>query len=1168
MTQYISLHNHTEFSILNATASPIELFNRAKQLEQDAIAITDYGTMAGMWSSLKASKETGVKLIAGCEIYFTDDVNNKADKLRYIVLLAKNYIGYKNLLSLNYEGFCHNSTILKRIIPVIDWNLLSKFSEGLICLTGCGNGIIGQLLNNKDFDVAETTFKRLKDIFHENLGAEVQAHNLVKNPTYYSGGINQVFTNAHTIRLANKLNIKIIPTSNLFYVEKSDAVLHDAILAIGSMQPISSNARTKYDVLDFYLRTGDEIKTFFARNHGEEFAEKICANTIEFANSCEIPNWIDPKFTNESGKELPTFPIEDENDYNAFFIWRYNQGAETKKLDLDQAFLRFRCLKSFSNKVPKDKEAEYKARLEKELDVLYYCGVSSYMLIVADYTNWAKNNGVSVGPGRGSVAGSLVAFLLGIHAADPIKYGLVFERFHNKLKQSYSDIDLDFSKKHRERVIEYVMKKYGQDHVAHISNIIGITPKVYARDISRVCELGGSRKEAVAIGTAVADTIPKRANDKDVRSFKDVENNAPLFLEYCKKYPELQKYSGIVEKTRAWGTHAAGIVIAKRPLIGLVPVRKDKDGNSTIEYDKDVVEDNGLVKMDLLGLTTLDIIDETNKMIKEAGKTVPIIDYDAYDKSTYDLITSGKTFGIFQFGISAGTIDLCRRIKPKSIEDLAIITTIARPASRAIRDEFIKTRDGKKTMTLMHPLLENALKDTFGFPIYDESLLIMAKDVANWDLGEADKLRKLTKMKGKDPKKALQWRSEFINDATNNGIDHNVAMNIWDKAIEPYSSYSFNKSHAITYSMISYHTAYLKAHFPVEFLLANLMIELGSSAADAEDNVNKIKSEIRKLGINILPPDLNKSDLIYKIIDNKNILSGLNAIKFAGDDAIKDIIEKRPFKDFNDFLSRVDTRKVSSKTIQALAASGCLDFFGISRKLIYLYCADYRKKIQVWNKKHSLDNEQFIYQWPETKNWSMPELYALERLFLNETFICGKKDAYIKQDKTKFFDEPESTIKKVKQKDNNEMVPQVKAEIKTIFEFKVKKASSKYLGEPMIKCDIEDEFGEAITLTIFPDKLKEIKEFMKKKVGSKYTLEPGLAIHFSAKVNLYEDNLGLVMHGMYFAMPAPSVPSDLVARKISMKATKSSKPETNDTISSIEDQLFEQGLIDLNLEDT
>jgi DNA polymerase III alpha subunit len=371
-----------------------------------------------------------------------------------------------------------------------------------------------------------------------------------------------------------------------------------------------------------------------------------------------------------------------------------------------------------------------------------------------------------------------------------------------------------------------------------------------------------------------------------------------------------------------------------------------------------------------------------------------------------------------------------------------------------------------------------------------------------------------------------------------------------------------SNSHAITYSMISYHTAYLKAHFPIEFLLANLMVETNSNAADAEDNVNKIKSEIRSLGIKILPPDLNKSALIYKIIDNKSILSGLNAIKFAGDDAINDIVSKRPFADFNDFISRIDTRKVSSKTIQALAASGCLDFFGISRKLIYLYCADYRKKIQVWNKKHSLLNEKFIYQWPAIKDWSIPELYALEKLFLNETFICNKKDAYIKQDQTKFFNDMESTIKKVKQMTNNEMVPSLKAEIKTIFEFKVKKATSKYLGKPMLKCDIQDEFGEEITLTIFPDKFNEIQELMKHRAGGKNKFDVGLAIHFSAKVNIYEDNLGLIMYDLYSWLPTPPLPHDLGARKISIKSVKS----TQNTLEDIEDQLFEQGLIDLNSE--
>ncbi len=456
-------------------------------------------------------------------------------------------------------------------------------------------------------------------------------------------------------------------------------------MAIGSHQPVYSNYRIKYSVPDFYLKSGEEVKAFFSRNFGEEAAEQFCQNSIYFADLCENPDWIDPKYSNPSGKELPTFPANEEPDYYQFIDWLRYQSEEVRSLDEDKQYLRFKCEEKFNN-LPESKRnnPEYKQRLEEELDVLYHCGVSSYMLIVADYVRWSRSNGISVGPGRGSVGGSFVGYLLDIHKADPIKYGLVFPRFHNKLKKSYSDIDLDFAKSKRHMVIDYITKKYGSDNVAQISNLMGITPKVYARDIARSCELGGSREEAVKVGNLVADSLPS-----EITSIDSGIKNAPLFSEYAKKYPELIKYKSISNKYRSFGIHAAGIIIAKRPLTGLVPLRTDKNGVTSLEYDKDVAEENGLVKMDILGLSTLDIIENTEKLIKQNGKTVPEVNYEEYDQKTYDLISSGDTYGIFQFGTSAGTIDLCKKIKPKTIEDLAIVTTLARPASKEIRHDFI-----------------------------------------------------------------------------------------------------------------------------------------------------------------------------------------------------------------------------------------------------------------------------------------------------------------------------------------------------------------------------------------------------------------------------------------------------------------------------------------------
>lgn len=1166
MIDFVSLHNHTHYSILDSLIGPKELFKRAKELGQKAIAVTDHGTLAGTWECLKASKETGVKFIVGCEFYFVDDVSKKDQRFRHVILIAKNHVGYKNLLSINKEGFDNSAIFAKRVYPLVDWNMLRKYSDGLICLTSCGNGIISQLImSNKKYE-AEEALLNLIDIFgRDSLGLEVQSHNLKRNANLYHDSIEQVTVNRNIINLAKKHNVRSVATTNAHYVMKEDSETHDVMLAIGSHQNIHSNFRVKYDVDEFYIKSGDEVKSFFERNYGE-YALELCANSIFFADQCEEPIWIDPKYTNPSGKELPEFPVKECDDYVEFTDWLRDQSEYIKNLSSDKSYLRFKLDIEFLKRskrdcIPESKIQEYRDRIEKELDVLESLDLSSYMLITSDFLDYARKNNISIGPGRGSAGGSYVAYLLNIHKADSIKYGLVFERFHNKLKKAVSDIDNDIAPSGRDKVINYVIQKYGENNVAHVSNLNTITPKVYARDIARSCELGGSKDSAVKVGNEVADSIPK-----DIHSIDSALESAPLFAEYALKFPEYEKFKKIDGKIRAFSTHAAGIVIGKRSLTGLVPIRKDKDGNIALEYDKDTAEENGLVKIDFLGLSTLDIISQTERLIIESGKEVPKIDYEQYDQKTYDLIASGNTFGVFQFGTSGGTIDLCKKVRAKTIEELAIITTLARPASKEIREAFIKTKNGEKEVSLMHPSLKRALSDTYGYPLYDESLLVLAKDVAGWDLDEADKLRKLTKEKGKNPEKAKKWRQEFIDGAINNGLKEHDAINIWEKIVEPFGKYSFNKSHAVLYSMISYHTAYLKAHFPIEFLLANLMAEINSNAPDAESNIEKIKQELRFNNVKILPPNINKSDLDYKIINGNELLTGLDALKFVSEDAIVDILEKRPFNSFFDFMKRVDSSKVKSNTIQALAASGCLDEFKLPRKMMFLYCSDYRKKLQSWSKRHDHATEQFSYPWPQEMPWTIEETYALEKFYMGEAFVCGNRHAYGSFFKSNDF----VPISMIKKEDDKSAVESMRVIIRDFFEFKVKKETSKYYGKPMIKATVEDASGQQCFLTIFPDSLIILKERMKELMGPKFKLENGIGLHFSGSVNIYEDEIGVILKDVFSIVPNPSLPSDLKSKKVSLKTSKKEKTNTHSEqnvdsfIEDIENELYDEGLIDVD----
>lgn len=1166
MIDFVSLHNQTDFSILDSIISCKDLFNRAKELGQKAIAITDHGTLAAAWESLKASKETGVKLIIGCECYFQNDASNVDNKFRHVVLLAKNAIGYNNLLTINKLGFDQGVFLGKRVYSVVDWKLLEKYSDGLICLTACGNGIISQLISNGKFDEAEQTLLKLHSIFKENLGLEIQPNNMDRGSNFYNDKIDQRFINRRLIELGKKHNIRVVAACNTHYLKKEDAEIHDVFLAIGSHQPVYSNFRLKYPVPEFYLKTGEEVKAFFTRNYGEEFAEEVCINSVYFADLCERPDWIDPKFSNSSGKELPVFPIKNELDYEEFVIWRDKLSDNLKKLDEDKLFLRFRCEKYFESriKIPSDQLNAYYARIEEELDVLEYHGFSSYMLIVADYVNWARQNDIPVGEGRGSVGGSLIAYLLGIHQADPIKYGLIFARFHNKEKSSFPDIDMDFAPSGKELVQGYLKNKYGSDHVVHVSNVNTITPKVYVRDIARACEIGGSREEAIKIGNDVADCIPS-----EIHSIDDALVKVPLFAEYCKKYPEFAKYKSICGKYRAWSTHAGGIIISARPLTGLIPLRKDKDGAWAIEYDKDKAEENGLVKMDILGLSTLDIVGQTITLIKEQNKILPegFPNYDEYDKTTYDLISRGDTFGVFQLGTSGGTIDLCRKIKPKLLNDISYVNSLARPSARDMRSDFIATKDGKKRFTLLHPFLGRAFNNTFGFGLYEESLFYLAQDVAGWSLNSADRLRKLTKEKGKNPKKAQQWRTEFIDDAIKNTVDEEIAKKIWDEVVDKFQGYGFNMSHSILYSMISYKTAYLKAHFPMEFLLANLMAEVNSNTPDAKINIEKIKKELKDHKIKILPPDINKSQLTYTIYDNNSLLTGLDSLKFVGEEAIKDIIEKRPFKDFFDFMSRIDSKKVRANAIQALAAAGCMDNFKIPRKIIYLYCSDYRKKLQVWVKKHDSLKETFVYPWPKELEWSLPELYALEHFYLGAAYVCKPAEAY-----GKFFKDEHKTIADIKRaKDKSRLFP-IKAIIRDFFEFRVKKEASKFYGQPMAKVVIEDKYGEQCSCTIFPDRWKALQGRIKD-INSKSSFDIGLAISFAGTTNNYEEEMGIILEELFNLSIPPSVPEDLKAKKINLKEAKKQVVPIDfincngqTLLEHIEDNLYDEGLIDLEEE--
>jgi DNA polymerase-3 subunit alpha len=470
----------------------------------------------------------------------------------------------------------------------------------------------------------------------------------------------------------------------------------------------------------------------------------------------------------------------------------------------------------------------------------------------------------------------------------------------------------------------------------------------------------------------------------------------------------------------------------------------------------------------------------------------------------------------------------------------------------------------------LDPSLQRAFGGTFGFGLYEECLMYLAQDVAGWTLHEADRLRKLTKEKGKNPKKAAKWRQDFIDDAKKNkNIDPKVSTQIWDEVVDKFQGYGFNLSHSILYSMTSYYTAYLKAHYPLEFLLANLKSEIRSKSKPAKNNIEKIKTEIRRQRIVIMPPDINHSDISYTIKDAKTIVTGLNAMAFVGKDAIQEIVDKRPFRNFFDFMVRCEKKKLNSKSIKVLAATGCLDSFGLKRRQIYLYCEDYRKKLDSWLKKNNPAVSEMNYPWPDEPEWSLSERYALEKLWAGEGFSCGKKDAFVP-----FFDDKGSIrVKTLKSMNDKERIPSMKAEIKSIFVFKVKKEGSKYLGRDMAKLTIEDVYGDQMSLTMFPEGLDLVNERIKLFSGGKQKLEEGICIHFNGTINIYEDDTGAVLENIFSYAPPPALPADFKEKKkVNLRQPKGPKEEkeldktaTQEEITNdIESELFDAGLIEFD----
>ncbi len=874
---FIHLHNHTQYSLLDGAMKIDDLLAKAKEFNMPALAITDHGNMFGTIDFYKKAIASGIKPIIGSEVYVASVSRSKKEPIPglpdtgfHLILLVKNLDGYKNLIKLStsgyLEGFYHR--------PRIDKEILRKNHQGLIGLSSCLKGEIPYLLMKGNYKKAKKVAEEYVAILgQENFYLELQNH----------GTEDEKKARELLLQLSQETEIPVVATNDCHYLRKEDWEAHDALLCIQTGKTIAESDRMKFSTDQLYFKSPEEMKKLF-----EEIPQAI-ENTIKIAEKCNLQL--------EFGKfHLPHFPLP--------------SGYEDLGSYLD--YLARRGLAQRYSKVTPGVEE----RLEYELKIINQMGYAGYFLIVKDFIDYARSKDIPVGPGRGSAASSLVSYALGITNIDPIKYGLLFERFLNPERISLPDIDIDFSDRGRDRIIDYVINKYGKENVTQIITFGTMAARGVIRDVGRVLGMPYSEVDRIA------KMIPFEL-DMTLKKALDVQPDLARLSESDPQIKRLILLSQTLEGlTRHASTHAAGVVIAPTKLTEFVPLYMSAKDEITTQYDMKGIEDIGLLKMDFLGLRTLTVIDDTRRMLREERNVN--IDMDRIpldDKRVFDLFSNGETVGIFQFE-SSGMRDYLKKLKPEILDDLTAMNALYRPGplDSYMIDEYIQRKHGDKKIEYEHPLLEPILKETYGVIVYQEQVLKVASDLAGYSLGKADILRKA--MGKKKAEMMAEQRDEFIKGAKSTGITEKKADRIFD-LIATFARYGFNKAHSVGYAYIAYQTAYLKAHYPVEFMAATLSSEIGNS-----DRIVTLMEECKRMSIQVLPPDLNESVGKFKVFGNK-IRFGLEAVKNVGESAITSIVAARErygkFTSIFQFCEEVDLRAVNKKAVESLICAGTFD---------------------------------------------------------------------------------------------------------------------------------------------------------------------------------------------------------------------------------------------------
>ena len=956
MADFVHLHVHSEYSLLDGMSRIKDLPVRAKELGMKAIALTDHGVMYGAVDFYKECKKNDIKPIIGCEVYVAphsrfDKEAGRDNGYNHLILLAKNKTGYQNLsklVSLSFvEGFYYK--------PRIDLEILEQYSEGLICLSACLAGSLSQAIIQDNMEKAEEIALWHKRVFKDDYYIEIQ----------HNGLRQQIMVNQKLIQLARKLDIPLAATNDAHYLKKEDSYFHEVLLCIQTGKRMSDEDRMRFETEEFYIKSPEEMADYFS-----EFPDAI-ENTVKIAEKCN--------YDFEFGvTKLPNYDVPEEY---------------ATHLD----YFKDLCYKGIKNRYGENPSEEVMSRLEYEISVIEKMGYVDYFLIVWDYINYAKSVGIPVGPGRGSGAGSIAAYAIGITDIDPLKYGLLFERFLNPERVSMPDFDVDFCYERRGEVIEYVERKYGKDHVSQIITFGTMAARMVIRDVGRVLDYPYSETDKLAkmIPMEVHITIPKALEQN--REFKELYESNPSVKQLIDIAIKLEGLP------RQASTHACGIVITKDPVDTYVPLYVN-DGNISTQYTMNLLEELGLLKMDFLGLRTLTVISDTEKLVKQNRGIDVEYDKDMNDPKVYKLWANGESVGIFQFE-SQGMTNFMKELKPDCLEDIIAGVSLYRPGPMDQIPRYIKGKQNPGHNEYTHPALEPILNVTYGCMVYQEQVMQIVRELAGYSLGRADLVRRAMGKKKLDV--MAKEREYFINGQVDengnvlvpgcvrNGIDKESANKIFDEMAE-FAKYAFNKSHAAAYSVVSYRTAYLKTYYPEEFMAATLNSFLGNL-----DKVPIYIYECKRLNIGILKPDINKSFTKFTVQDKK-IRFGLGSIKNVGISAIETVISEREkngeFKSFTDFCERIQSGTVNRKCIECLIKAGCFDEMNQTRATLL---ASYERILDTINNqgRNSMANqvtmfdlvqpeETVKYQYTVLKELDERELLAQEKEMIG-IYISG-----------------------------------------------------------------------------------------------------------------------------------------------------------------------------------